>query len=81
MSGMTHIQEPRAMALKLGVACLHVGKSVIQALLGACFVAVAGAATLSASVSPIATAARLASATPSSGFVCAGPDPLDPLDT
>ena len=81
MSTMAHIQEPRAMALKLGVACPHVSKGATRALLGAWFVAVAGAAALTTSASPFATTTRLASAAAPSGFVCAGPDPLDPLDT
>ena len=81
MSGIAHIQEPRAMALKLGVACLHVGKGATKALLGACFVAVAGTAALATSALPFAAATRLTTAAATLGFVCAGPDPLDPLDT
>ena len=81
MSGTDHILELRVMALKLGAMCLYVGKGAIGALLGACFVAVAGAATLATSALPVASATRLTSASTSSGFVCAGPDPLDPLDT
>jgi len=69
------------MALKLGVMCLHVGKGVMQALLGACFVAVAGTSALTASALPIAASSRLTAAATTSGFVCAGLDPLDPLDT
>ena len=68
------------MALKLGVACLHVGKGVIQALLGACFVAVAGATALTSSALPIAATTRLPTATTAAGFVCAGLVHLDPLD-
>ena len=68
------------MALKLGVACLHVGKGAMGALLGACFVAVAGTAALTSYASPFAPSSRLSTATSASGFVCAGLVHLDPLD-
>jgi len=68
------------MALKLGAVCLHVGKGAIRALLGACFVAVAGTATLTASALPFATTTRLSAAATALGFVCAGLVHLDPLD-
>ena len=69
------------MVLKLGAMCLHVGKGATQTLLGAWFVAVAGSTALTTSALPFATTTRLAPAATSLGFVCAGPDPLDPLDT
>ena len=81
MSRTIHTQEHRVMALKLGVTCPHVGKGVMQALLGAWIVAVAGATTLTSSALPFATPTRLTTAASPLGFVCAGPDPLDPLDT